>query len=79
MNGFTLGPSGHAADVATEVARLENLVTFYREAYEKIRARAEALEKSNTRLYEQAALHTEESGMQRQEIRRLRDLLEAKK
>jgi polyhydroxyalkanoate synthesis regulator phasin len=47
-------------------------LTFYREAYEKAHKRAEALEKSNERLYERDALHTESSGMQAAEIRSLK-------
>lgn len=47
----------------TEAEKLD----FYRDAYEKAHARAEALEKSNTRLYEQQANHTEAYGMVCQE------------
>lgn len=47
----------------TETEQLD----FYRDAYEKARARADALEKSNTRLYEREANHTEAYGMVCQE------------
>ena len=39
------------------------LLAHYRDAYERVRERAEALEKSNTRLYEREANHTEAYGM----------------
>ena len=45
----------------TETEQLD----FYRDAYEKARARADALE--NTRLYEREANHTEAYGMVCQE------------
>lgn len=62
-----------------ELAESNKALDFYREAYEKAHARAEALEASRDRLFEQSALHTESDGMQRAEIEGLkRELAEAR-
>lgn len=51
--------------------QLERELAELRGHYETRRKREEALEKSNERLYERDALHTEAEGMQRQEIESL--------